>query len=157
MIELGRGLSIVDGVLTIKLDDTLTYVSYAVSQSLTDEQKALARANIGAGTSDFSGSYPDLTQKPILNTSNTTSQTAQADETIDGTINLHKVSKTGALADTIQDSTHRTVTDTEKENWNNSITSLRRDLTATQQDVANLQNEIGDIQTALDEINGEVI
>ena len=119
MIELGRGLSIVDGVLTVKLDDTLTYVSYAVSQSLTDEQKALARANIGAGTSDFSGSYPDLTQKPILNTSNTTSQTAQADETIDGTINLHKVSKTGALADAIQDSTHRTVTDTEKQTWNN--------------------------------------
>lgn len=120
MIELGAGLVLTNGVLAIQLNDTLApYVSYAVSQSLTEEQKALARANIGAGASGFSGSYPDLEQKPILNTSNTTSQTAQADETIDGTINLHKISKTGALADTIQDSTHRTVTDTEKANWNN--------------------------------------
>lgn len=118
MIELGNGLVLADGVLNIQLNDTLApFISYAVSQSLTEEQKALARANIGAGASGFSGSYSDLAQKPILNTSNTASQTAQADETIDGTINLHKVSKTGALADMIQDSTHRTVTDTEKENW----------------------------------------
>lgn len=119
MIELGNGFVLENGVLNIQLNDTLApFISYAVSQSLTEEQKALARANIGAGASGFSGSYPDLSQLPILNTSNTTSQTAQADETINGTVNLHKVSKTGALADTIQDSTHRTVTDTEKANWN---------------------------------------
>ena len=35
-----------------------------VEQSLTDEQKAQARENIGAGTSSFSGSYNDLTDKP---------------------------------------------------------------------------------------------
>lgn len=120
MIELGNGLVLTNDVLNIQLNDTLApFVSYAVSQSLTDEQKALARANIGAGASGFSGSYPDLSQKPVLNTSNTASQTAQADEIIDGTINLHKISKTGALADTIQDNTHRTVTDAEKQTWNN--------------------------------------
>ena len=34
------------------------------TQTLTDEQKAQARTNIGAGTSSFSGSYNDLTDKP---------------------------------------------------------------------------------------------
>lgn len=37
-----------------------------VAQSLTDEQKAQARTNIGAGTSSFSGSYNDLTDKPTI-------------------------------------------------------------------------------------------
>ena len=34
------------------------------AQSLSNEQKAQARTNIGAGTSSFSGSYNDLTDKP---------------------------------------------------------------------------------------------
>ena len=36
------------------------------SQSLTDSQKQQARENIGAGTSSFSGSYNDLTNKPAI-------------------------------------------------------------------------------------------
>lgn len=39
-----------------------------VAQTLTDEQKAQARENIGAGTSSFSGSYNDLTSKPTIPT-----------------------------------------------------------------------------------------
>lgn len=35
-------------------------------QTLTDAQKAQARTNIGAGTSSFSGSYNDLTNKPTI-------------------------------------------------------------------------------------------
>ena len=35
-------------------------------QSLTDTQKQQARTNIGAGTSNFSGSYNDLTEKPNI-------------------------------------------------------------------------------------------
>lgn len=77
------------------------YVSYIVSQVLTEEQKALARQNIGAGSSGFSGSYVDLVQKPTLNTNNTTSQNTLSDETINGTINLHKVSKTGKASDLV--------------------------------------------------------
>ena len=42
--------------------ELLTYIE----QTLTEEQKIQARANIGAGTSDFSGSYDDLTNKPEL-------------------------------------------------------------------------------------------
>lgn len=36
------------------------------AQTLTDAQKQQARTNIGAGTSSFSGSYNDLTNKPTI-------------------------------------------------------------------------------------------
>ena len=36
------------------------------SQTLTDDQKTRARTNIGAGTSNFSGSYNDLANKPTI-------------------------------------------------------------------------------------------
>ena len=36
------------------------------SQSLTDAQKTQARTNIGAGTSNFSGNYNDLSNKPTI-------------------------------------------------------------------------------------------
>lgn len=39
-------------------------VSTVASQRLTDTEKSNARTNIGAGTSSFSGSYNDLTNKP---------------------------------------------------------------------------------------------
>ena len=103
-------------------NDNLQDFLIDVANAIRNKKGTTALINpqdFSAEIASISGSYPDLNQKPILNTSNTTSQTAQADETIDGTINLHKVSKTGALADTIQDSTHRTVTDTEKQTWNN--------------------------------------
>ena len=44
---------------------TTNAVKY-VSQSLTADQKAQARTNIGAGTSSFSGSYNDLSDKPTI-------------------------------------------------------------------------------------------
>ena len=121
MVELADGLEMDENNnIKVVLNDTIApYIKYSVAQDLTEEQKTIARSNIGAGSSGFSGSYVDLEQKPVLNTSNTTSQTAQADETINGTINLHKISKTGALADAIQDSNNRTVSDTEKATWNN--------------------------------------
>lgn len=41
-------------------------VSTVASQDLTDTEKSNARANIGAGTSSFSGSYNDLSNKPTI-------------------------------------------------------------------------------------------
>lgn len=41
-------------------------VSTVGSQGLTDTEKANARANIGAGTSSFSGNYNDLNNKPTI-------------------------------------------------------------------------------------------
>lgn len=43
-------------------------VSTVASQGLTTTEQANARANIGAGTSSFSGSYNDLSNKPTLGT-----------------------------------------------------------------------------------------
>ena len=41
-------------------------VSTVASQGLTSSEKSAARANIGAGTSSFSGNYDDLTNKPTI-------------------------------------------------------------------------------------------
>lgn len=41
-------------------------VSTVASQGLTDTEKSNARANIGAGTSNFSGNYNDLSNKPTI-------------------------------------------------------------------------------------------
>lgn len=43
-------------------------VSTVASQGLSSTEKSNARANIGAGTSSFSGSYNDLSNKPTLGT-----------------------------------------------------------------------------------------
>lgn len=65
---IGDGLSVDEaGVLSAQggSGGTPNAVKY-VAQTLTDEQKAQARTNIGAGTSSFSGSYNDLTDKPTI-------------------------------------------------------------------------------------------
>lgn len=43
-------------------------VSTIANQGLTDDEKANARSNIGAGASSFSGNYDDLSNKPTLGT-----------------------------------------------------------------------------------------
>lgn len=52
---------------TAEQDNNVKYVP----QSLTSAQQAQARQNIGAGTSNFSGSYNDLTDKPEIPTGGT--------------------------------------------------------------------------------------
>ena len=51
--------------LAKKSEIPTNYVSYN-SQTLTDAQKQQARKNIGAGTSNFSGSYTDLVNLPTI-------------------------------------------------------------------------------------------
>ena len=65
------------GVIPTVPTDVVKYTS----QSLTDAQKAQARTNIGAGTSSFSGSYADLTNKPTIPTVPTISTDIAADKT----------------------------------------------------------------------------
>ena len=48
-------------------DNIPTDVVKYTAQTLTSEQQAQARENIGAGTSDFSGDYSDLENKPKVN------------------------------------------------------------------------------------------
>lgn len=53
--------------ITLSASDISGAVRYdTASQGLTTTQKANARTNIGAGTSSFSGSYNDLTNKPTI-------------------------------------------------------------------------------------------
>lgn len=54
-------------------------VSTVASQGLTDTEKANARANIGAGTSNFSGSYNDLSDTPAFLTGGSQTTTSTAD------------------------------------------------------------------------------
>ena len=108
-------------------NEVYSSIFYLTSQSYTSSGGG------GGGTTN----YNELQNKPALNTNNSTSQIPDSNETLVGSINLHKMSKTGALADAIQDATHRTVTDTEKETWNNksdfngSFNSLTNVPTAT--------------------------
>lgn len=51
--------------LALKSDIPADYVKYT-AQTLTDAQKSQARSNIGAGTSNFSGNYNGLSNKPTI-------------------------------------------------------------------------------------------
>lgn len=73
-------------------------VSTVASQGLTTTEKSNARANIGAGTSSFSGSYTDLTNKPTIPTVNNAKLT----------LNVGGATVTGNDAFTANDSTDTT-------------------------------------------------
>lgn len=74
------GAVVLDAFDVKALPNTTTYVSTVdgssgavttnavktTTQSLSDAQKTQARANIGAGTSSFSGNYGDLSNKPTI-------------------------------------------------------------------------------------------
>ena len=61
-VQGGGAVTSVDGQTGAVITNAVKYTS----QSLTTSQKAQARSNIGAGTSNFSGSYNDLTNKPNI-------------------------------------------------------------------------------------------
>ncbi len=78
-------------------------VSTVASQGLTDTEKSNARANIGAGTSSFSGSYNDLTNKPtipsgdsLVSSSDRTNWNGKQDTLVSGT-NIKTVNNTSIL------------------------------------------------------------
>lgn len=116
-------MSTPSGVEIVAIDNTNSQVNLELGDGLQIINGKLAVTGGAGGTSD----YTQLTNKPTLNTDNTTSQTANANETINGTINLHKISKTGLLADAIDDSSHRLVSDTEKNDWNNKVSKVTQE------------------------------
>lgn len=65
------------------------YVKYT-AQTLTTAQKTQARSNIGAGTSSFSGSYNDLTNKPTIPTVNNGTLTIQKNGTTVATFSANQ-------------------------------------------------------------------
>lgn len=89
----------VDNEVMLDYQDISTFIDYANDQTLTEEQQQRVRTAIGAGSSAFDGNYNSLQNIPTLNTTNTAEQTPNANEQISGTINLHKVAKTGNFED----------------------------------------------------------
>lgn len=69
-------------------------VSTVASQGLSDTEKANARANIGAGTSSFSGSYNDLTNKPTIPTVGNGTITIKQAGTSKGTFTMNQSGNT---------------------------------------------------------------
>src|SRR5574344_3119808 len=63
-------------------------------QTLTDTQKAQARTNIGAGTSSFSGSYNDLTNKPTIPSVGNGTVTIKQAGTTKGTFTMNQSGNT---------------------------------------------------------------
>ena len=57
----GADLALYSDIATVPTD----YIKYT-AQTLTDAQKSQARTNIGAGTSNFSGNYNDLSHLPTI-------------------------------------------------------------------------------------------
>ena len=75
-----------------KQDVWLTQEQYDALQTLEDGvEYHITNAKVDYST--------EVSNRPILNTNNTTAQSTSANETITGTINLHKVAKTGTSTD----------------------------------------------------------
>ena len=69
-------------------------VSTVANQGLTDTEKSNARTNIGAGTSSFSGSYNDLTNKPTIPTVGNGTITIKQAGTSKGTFTMNQTGNT---------------------------------------------------------------
>ncbi len=164
------------GQLQTKIDEVSLIANRAVSfeeQSLSEQQKAQARSNIGAGASTFSGSYNDLGQRPIVNTNNSESLEPNKEEVIQGTFNLHKISKTGKLADVITDNEHETISAVEKtqietnkagveanksaiKNNETDIEALKGRMNTAEDDIAAVQSDIEQAETDINTIEGKI-
>lgn len=85
--------TVVDNLTSSSSTDALSAnMGRQLSEDLTD-------LNTKVDNLSITGDYNELTNKPKLNTNNSTAQTVGSSEEISGTINLHKVSKTGSYSD----------------------------------------------------------
>lgn len=82
-------------------------VSTVANQGLSDTEKANARSNIGAGSSSFSGSYNDLTNKPTIPSVGNGTVTITQNGTSKGTFTMNQSGNTTiALIDTNTNTTY---------------------------------------------------
>lgn len=84
-------------------------VSTVASQGLSDTEKSNARTNIGAGTSSFSGSYNDLSNKPTIPTVNNGQLTIQQNGTNKATFTANQSGNASADIITDEWSTEQTL------------------------------------------------
>lgn len=70
IVKEGDGINIENGVVSLNkqtvedMIDANKWVSYGFEQNLTEDEKGMARHNIGAGDNDFTGSWLDLANRP---------------------------------------------------------------------------------------------
>ena len=70
IVKEGDGVLIENGVVSLNkqtvedMIDANKWVSYGFEQNLTEDEKGMARHNIGAGDNDFTGSWLDLANRP---------------------------------------------------------------------------------------------
>ena len=70
IVKEGDGVLIENGVVSLNkqtvedMIDANKWVSYGFQQNLTEDEKGMARHNIGAGDNDFTGSWYDLANRP---------------------------------------------------------------------------------------------
>lgn len=91
----------------------MDYVSYEKWQDLTEDQMLMARENIGAGTSDFSGDYRDLKNQPTIYqyvVRYDATQSLTDDDKSKARNNIDAISRDEALSVTIE----QTLTDRQK-------------------------------------------
>ena len=81
---------------TIPIASTSELGGIKVGKNLSITEDGTLNAEGGSGGTT---NYNDLENKPILNSSNTATLETNENETISGTINLHKISKTGSYSD----------------------------------------------------------
>lgn len=82
-------------------------VSTVANQGLSEQEKSNARANIGSGTSSFSGSYNDLTDKPSIPTVGNGTVTITQNGTSKGSFTLNQ---SGSATIALTDTTYSTAT-----------------------------------------------
>lgn len=97
--------------VTADVDGVVKYTE----QSLTNAQKAQARTNIGAGTSNFSGSYNDLTNKPNI------PEAAQIDTTL---TKSGQAADAKVVGDTLMSNTSSLLTEINKKASKSDIPSV---------------------------------
>lgn len=118
-------------------------VSTVASQNLTDTEKSNARANIGAGTSSFSGDYDDLTSKPNIPTETTVSTWGFTKNT--GTVTSVAVKINGETKGTITTSGTidlGTISGGEPEKYLKDASVLNEILTLTKKDDATVTLDV---------------
>lgn len=70
IVKEGDGINIENGVVSLNkqtvedMIDANKWVSYGFEQNLTEDEKGIARHNIGAGANEFTGSWLDLANRP---------------------------------------------------------------------------------------------
>ena len=98
------------GIYKVQINNVIYKLSYSGALNVGDIVRVRAPLNNfsdiyieplpgSGGESGGTTNYNDLANKPVINSTYSTSQTTNANETLKGTIALHKISKTGNYDD----------------------------------------------------------